>query len=69
MLPFGIYHAGIVFVFFALFASDAIALYWLSRGNIPPTARAIWALIILLFPVFGVIAFIITTRSGNHPTT
>lgn len=68
MVPIGINYVGL-FVIFALLASDAIALYWLSRGNIPPTARAIWALVILLFPALGVIAFVITTRSGNHPTT
>jgi len=54
-----------IFIILTVLASEVIALFLLSRRNLPPTARAIWALVILLFPALGVIAFIITTQKDK----
>ena len=56
-------------VILVLLAADVIALFWLQRRNFSSMARALWALVILLFPAVGVIAFIIATQNEKRSKT
>jgi hypothetical protein len=46
--------------------SDVIVLFLLSQRKLPPNARAVWALVILLFPALGALAFLIGASHDKH---
>jgi hypothetical protein len=44
-----------------------ISLYSLSRRDVPPTARVLWAALIVVVPVLGMIAFWIAGPPRRAP--
>jgi len=47
--------------------SVVITLFWIQRSNLEDLAKAVWALIVLLIPILGAIAFIIVHRLAPSP--
>ncbi len=59
-------YPGLVLIF-TLLVCYILTLVILSRRDLPPTAKAIWALVILFFPAFGAIAFLIGKHKDRRP--
>jgi hypothetical protein len=64
MLLFGLFHLILLAGWLVLVI---VALLQLKRSNLPPTAQALWAMIVLLIPYLGAIALWIVSP-GLHET-
>lgn len=44
--------------------ADILCLWWLAHSSMQGTERAIWVLVIVLFPFIGALAYVIVVRLG-----
>jgi hypothetical protein len=54
------------FLFAVWLLSLGITLVWIQRGKLDPLTKAVWALIALLIPILGSLAFIVVHRLGSR---
>ena len=52
-------------IFVIWFISLGISLIWIKQSSLDNLSKAVWTLIVLIFPYLGSLAFIIVHRLGS----